>query len=64
MWLAAASGIPHAQGESVAVDLKRQFDPVASAAPVQDCVRDQLAGHDQDVLHALPVDATPVECAS
>jgi hypothetical protein len=62
--LAAASGIPHAQGQSVLEELKLQFDPVASTASVQDCVRDELTRHDQDLLHALRLDPPPVECAS
>jgi hypothetical protein len=62
--LPAASGIADAEGKSVTDELELQFDPVALAAPVQDRVRNQLARHEQNVLHALPVDPAPVKCAS
>jgi hypothetical protein len=61
---ASASGIANAQRESVVDKLKLHFDPVALAAPVTDRVRNELARHEQSVLHVLPVDPASTKCAS
>ena len=45
-------------------ELKFQFDPVAPAASVTNRVRNELARHEQYVLHVLPVDPAAAECTS
>jgi hypothetical protein len=61
---APTSSIANAQGESVLDELKLHFDPVALAASVTDRVRDELARHEQRVLHVLPVDPASAECSA
>ena len=59
-----ASGIADTQGEPAIDELELQLDPIASAAPVTDRVRHELARHEQSVLHLLPADTLCAECAS
>ena len=61
---AGVSGIAHTQGQSVIDELELQFEPVALAASVTDRVRNELARHEQSVLHVLPVDSAAAEYAA
>jgi hypothetical protein len=61
---AGMAGIANAQRESVRDELKLHFDPVALSAPVTDRVRNELARHEQGVLHVPPVDPASTKCAS
>jgi hypothetical protein len=61
---AGTSGIADAERQSLMDELKLQFDPVALAAPVTDRVRYELARHEQNVLHVLPVETASAERTS
>lgn len=56
------SGIADAEGEPTMGELELQFDPVALVAPVTDRVGNQLARHEQSVMHPLPFDPAVAEC--